>query len=58
MLHEIYKFIQAMETPLFAACEEGHTETAQLLIDKGSNVNQQSRVCYTYIKQLKGRMND
>ncbi len=46
-----------METPLFAACEEGHTETAQLLIDKGSNVSQQSWVCYTYIKQLKGRMN-
>ncbi len=27
-------------TPLHVACENGHTETAQLLIDRGADVNQ------------------
>ncbi len=32
-------------TPLHAACEKGHTETAQMLIDRGANVNKENRVC-------------
>ena len=27
-------------TPLHVACKNGHTETAQLLIDRGADVNQ------------------
>ena len=27
-------------TPLYVAAQNGHTEIAQLLIDKGANVNQ------------------
>ena len=32
--------LQLGRSPLSVACEGGHTDTAQLLIDKGANVNQ------------------
>ena len=35
---------QDERSPLLAACERGHTETAQLLIDKGANVNKANQV--------------
>ena len=35
---------QYERSPLLAACQGGHTETAQLLIDKGADVNKASRV--------------
>ena len=31
-------------SPLLAVCEGGHTETAQLLIDKGASVNKADQV--------------
>ncbi len=31
-------------SPLLAACRGGHTETAQLLIDKGADVNMCDKV--------------
>ncbi len=40
-------FIQRKTSPLLAACKEGHTETAQLLIDKGANVNQLDKVSFS-----------
>ncbi len=43
-------FIQHQTSPLLAACERGHTETAQLLIDKGADVNQ--LYCYLVRKQI------
>ena len=31
-------------TALIKACEEGHAETARMLLDHGANVNQQNEV--------------
>ena len=31
-------------SPLLAACQRGYTETAQLLIDKGADVNKAGQV--------------
>ena len=33
-------FLQYGKSQLLAACEGGHTETAQLLIDLGADVNE------------------
>ncbi len=33
-------FLQFWKSPLLAACEGGHTETAKLLIDRGADVNE------------------
>ena len=35
---------QGARSPLLAAIEGGHTDTAQLLIDKGADVNKANRV--------------
>ena len=35
------------QSPLLAACEGGHTETAKLLIDRGADVNQLDEVGVT-----------
>ena len=35
---------QGARSPLLAAIEGGHTETAQLLIDKGADVNKAGQV--------------
>ena len=35
---------QGARSPLLAAIEGGHTQTAQLLIDKGADVNKAGRV--------------
>ena len=35
-------FLQLGKSPLLAACEGGHTETAKLLIDRGADVNEVS----------------
>ena len=39
-----YMLYQYERSPLLAACEGGHTETAQLLIDKGADVNNAGEV--------------
>ncbi len=36
--------MQDGNTLLYAACKNGHTETAQVLIDGGANVHQPTRV--------------
>ena len=38
------QLFQDGRSPLIAACEGGHTETAQLLIDKGVDVNKTGQV--------------
>ena len=38
--------LQISITPLHVACENGHTETAQMLIDRGADVNKEDSVCY------------
>ena len=49
-------FLQIKKTPLHIACKNGHTGTAQMLIDRGADVNQQCGVvCYVY--KAKVRMN-
>ena len=35
---------QRGRTPLIAACEGGHSETAQVLIEKGADLNKQDQV--------------
>ncbi len=40
-------FLQFRKSPLLAACEGGHTETAKLLIDRGADVNQLDKVSVT-----------
>ena len=35
---------QRGRTPLIAACEGGHSENAQLLIEKGADLNKQDNV--------------
>ena len=32
-------FLHFEKSPLLAACEGGHTETAKLLIDRGAHIN-------------------
>ena len=39
---QVLLILQCVTSQLLAACLGGHTETAQLLIDKGADVNQ----CY------------
>ena len=36
--------LQSGKTPLIAACERGHSETAQLFIEKGADLNKQDNV--------------
>ena len=43
----IYLPFERGQSPLLAASKGGHTETAQLLIDKGADVNQCDQVCTT-----------
>ena len=38
------QLFQDGKSPLMTACEGGHTETAQLLIDKGADVNKAGHV--------------
>ena len=38
--------LQYGDTPLHAACENGHTGTAQMLIDRGADMNRENGVCY------------
>ena len=38
-------YMQAGETPLFMACQEGHTEVAQLLLQNGAQPDIQRKVC-------------
>ena len=38
--------LQISITPLHVACENGHTETAQMLIDRGADVKKEDSVCY------------
>ena len=40
---------QRDRTPLIAACEERRSETAQLLIEKGADLNKQDEVCNTFL---------
>ena len=35
---------QRGRTPLIAACEKGHSESAMMLIEKGANLNKQDGV--------------
>ena len=42
---EFYLSLQQKQSLLFVAIEGGHTETAQLLIDKGAVVNKCDEVC-------------
>ena len=46
LLPLLYKcsFFQRERTPLIAACEGGHSETAQLLIEKGADLNKRDLV--------------
>ena len=37
---------QQKRTPLIAACEGGHSATAQLLIEKGADLKKQDRVLH------------
>ena len=39
---------QMGRTPLRAACGRGHSATAQLLIEKGADLNKQDYVCMTF----------
>lgn len=51
-------------TPLYVACENSHTEIAQLLIDKGADVNRRNKVyaatslvvqfvkCYQFVAKI------
>ena len=36
--------IQNASTPLMTACQEGHTTTASLLIEKGASIDYQNKV--------------
>ena len=36
--------LQIGRTPLIAACKGGHSKTAQLLIEKGADLNKQDKV--------------
>ena len=40
-------FLQFEKFPLLAACEGGHTETANLLIDRGADINMFNEVGVT-----------
>ena len=40
-------FLQFEKFPLLAACERGHTETAKLLIDRGTDINMFNEVGIT-----------
>ena len=40
-------------TPLIAACEKGHSEIAQLLTEKGADLNKQDGVYMTLILSLR-----
>ena len=46
--HHKLTLLQKRDTPLHVACENGHTETAQMLIDRGADVNRHAwaGVCY------------
>ena len=45
--HHKLTLLQEGNTPLHVACENGHTETAQMLIDRRADVNRHARgVCY------------
>ena len=38
------------ELPLIAACKEGHTDTVQLLIDNGADINKSNKVsCVIFV---------
>ena len=41
--------LQERRTPLIAACEGGHSKTAQLLIEKGADLNKQDEVCHEIV---------
>ena len=45
------------KTPLLVACENGHTATAQLLIDSGANVNNSGPYTPLYVACEKGLTN-
>ena len=41
--------LQTNDTLLQLACKNGHTETAQMLIDRGADVNQHTWVGICYV---------
>ena len=43
-MHAINAHFQRGRTPLIAACERGHSETAELLIEKGEDLEKQDKV--------------
>ncbi len=44
--HHKLTLLQTEDTPLHLACKNGHTKTAQMLVDRGADVNREDRVCY------------
>ncbi len=49
--------MQKGNTPLHVVCEKGHTETAQLLIDRGADLHKCNKVhVYTYVTKINGPM--
>ncbi len=49
LIAKIGLLLQEGNTPLLVALEKGHTETAQLLIDKRADVNQCNKV-YVFLR--------
>ena len=42
-------YIQKGYTPLLLACDNGHSDVAQLLINKGASIDVTNEVSYKYI---------
>ena len=42
-------YIQERDTPLLFACDDGLSDVAQLLINKGASIDVKNKVSYMYI---------
>ena len=43
-------YIQTGATPLYIACQQGHSDTVDTLIQNGADINQPKKVLYTTIQ--------